>query len=108
MTHFQLGEHYLAISTLSRAVHEDPKDPRARNYLAVALRQKGWIDGAEEELHKALEADETFAEAHFNLALICLERQTPAIESARRHYFRAIELGAQPDKLIEKQLSSGN
>ncbi len=108
MAYYQLGEYYLAISMLSRAVHEDPKDPRAHNYLAVALRQQGWIDGAEKELHKALEADETFAEAHFNLALICLERKKPAVEQARRHYYRAVELGPSPDKSIEKQLKSAN
>ena len=34
---------------------------------------------------KAIELDETYAEAHYNLAVLYLERQPPAIELARRH-----------------------
>ena len=48
--------------------------------------------------------DSNYAEAHFNLALMYLERKPPATELARRHYAKAKELGAAPDKLVEKQL----
>lgn len=106
ITYFLLGEHYLSISTLTRAVNDAPDDPAAHNFLAVALRYKGWIDGAEEELAEALRLSPDYAEAHFNLALVYLERKIPAIELARRHYYRAVELGAAPDKTIEKQVKS--
>jgi len=108
MTYFMTERPYLAISVLSRAVHEDPDDARAHNYLAVALRQKGWVDGAEEELLKAVNLDPENADAHFNLALVYLERKVPAPELARRHYFLARDLGAAPDKVIEKQLNAAN
>jgi Flp pilus assembly protein TadD len=108
ITYFMLEQYYLAISTLSRAVHDTPKDATAHNYLAVALRHKGWIDGAEEELLEALRLDENYAEAHFNLALVYLERKTPALELARRHYYHAVELGTAPDKVIEKQLKAAD
>ncbi len=107
MTYFMLEQPYLAISVLSRAVNDDPADARAHNYLAVALRQKGWVDGAEEELLKAVNLDPKNAEAHFNLALVYLERKVPAPELARRHYYIARDLGAEPDKIIEKQLNEG-
>jgi hypothetical protein len=35
-----------------------------------------------------------------------LEGRPPSIELARRHYFRAIELGAKPDSEIEATLRS--
>ena len=106
ITYFLLEDHYLAISTLSRAVHDAPTDATAHNFLAVALRHKGWIDGAEEELLEAIRLSPEYAEAHFNLALVYLEREKPALELARRHYYHALELGAAPDKVVEKQLKS--
>ena len=45
-----------------------------------------------------------YADAHFNLALLYLERTPPPIEMARRHYFFAIDLGAPRDEEIEKRL----
>ena len=95
----------LAISALTRALHEDPNDARAHRYLAVVIRGRGWLTGAEAELQKALELNPNDSEAHFNLALLYIDRQEPAIELARRHYYRAIDLGAAPDAEIEKQLS---
>jgi len=45
-----------------------------------------------------------YADAHFNLAVFCLERNPPAVELARRHYREARRLGAEPDPLIEQAL----
>jgi Tfp pilus assembly protein PilF len=73
-------------------------------YLGVLARKRGWLDAAEDELRKAVELDENYAEAHFNLAMVYTERQPPAIELARRHYFRARALGAAADPDIERIL----
>ncbi len=89
------------LAALSQAVYLDPKDAKAHLYLGVLIRKKGWLTGAEDEMRKALELDEGNAEAHFNLAVLCLEEKPPAIEIARRHYYRALDLGAQPDPEIE-------
>ncbi len=94
-----------ALAALSRAVLLDPKNPRAHNYLAVAIGRKGWFDGAESELQRALELDPDYAEAHFNLAVIYLKRSSPPIELARRHYQKALDLGAARDPLVEKELA---
>ena len=103
MLHLEQKNPMLAVSCLTRSVHEDPSDPRLHNALAIALKQIGWTNGAEQELQRTIDLNPDFAEAHFNLALIYLEHQPPAIESARRHYFFARDLGAPPDELVDKQ-----
>ncbi|MFZ4777447.1 MAG: tetratricopeptide repeat protein [Terrimicrobiaceae bacterium] len=96
-----------ALADLSQAVLQDPRNPRARNYLGVVIGRKGWIDGAQAELRRAVELDPTYSDAHYNLAAFYLEEKPPAIELARRHYYRAVELGAEKDGAIEKVLNSG-
>jgi Tfp pilus assembly protein PilF len=92
------------LAALSQAIYLDPKDAKAHLYLGVLIRKKGWLTGAEDEMRKALELDEGNAEAHFNLAVLCLEEKPPAIELARRHYYRALDLGAQPDPELDLKL----
>jgi tetratricopeptide (TPR) repeat protein len=94
-----------ALAALSQAVLLDPKNARAHNYLGVTIGKKGWYSGAEAELRTALELQPDYAEANFNLALAYLQRTPPSVELARRHYARALELGAAPDPLIEKSLA---
>jgi len=96
-----------ALANLAQAVFQDPRNSRARNYLGVVIGRKGWIDGAQSELRRAVELDPTYADAHYNLAVFYLEEKPPAVELARRHYFRAVELGAEKDAAIEKVLKSG-
>ncbi|MEO8205019.1 MAG: tetratricopeptide repeat protein [Chthoniobacterales bacterium] len=91
-----------AFAALSFAAAYDPKNARIHNYLGVVAGHKGWYDAAEAELRKALEIDPKLNEANFNLAVFYMERKPPAIELARRHYQRAIELGAEPDPILEK------
>jgi Flp pilus assembly protein TadD len=94
-----------ALAALSQAVLLDPKNARAHNYLGVTIGKKGWYSGAEAELRRALELQPDYAEANFNLALAYLQRTPPSVELARRHYARALELGAERDPLIEKSLA---
>ncbi len=93
-----------ALAALSQAVLYAPKNAKAHNYLGVTVGKKGWYSGAEAELQRAIELDPDYAEAHFNLALCYLRRSPPAVEMARRHYTRAVELGEAPDPLVEKAL----
>jgi len=93
-----------ALAELSQAVLLDPKNARAHNYLGVTIGRKGWTSGAEQELENAIELDPDYAEAHFNLALFSLRRSPPAVELARRHYQKALDLGAPRDPLLEKEL----
>lgn len=101
---YELGDSYRSVSALSRAVHEDPLDARAHNYLAAAVKKLGWLDAAEAELRRAIELNPGYANAHFNLALMYLERKPPSLELARRHYETALSLGAERDELVDEKL----
>lgn len=100
------GDTYLALSALSRAVHEDPTDAKAHNYLAIVLKKLGWLDAAEAELQRAIELNPDYANAQFNLGLMYLERKPPALELAKRHYNKALALGAAKDDLVEEKLNA--
>lgn len=95
-----------AHAALAQAVLHEPRNARAHNFLGAVLGRKGWRDAAEAELRRALEIDPTARDSHYNLAVIYLQRKPPAIELARRHYYRAVELGVPADPAIEKTLRS--
>src|SRR5258708_38214695 len=94
-----------ALAALAQAVVLEPKDARAHHYLGVTLGKKGWYLGAEDEMRKAIELQPDYPEAHFNLAVFYLQRNPPAVELARRHYQKALNLGAAPDAQVEKSLA---
>ena len=96
-----------ALAALAQAAVIEPKNPRVHNYLAVTIGAKGWHSGAELELQKAIELNPDYADAHFNLAVYYLQRTPPAVELARRHYQKALDLGAAPDPLVGKALQTG-
>jgi tetratricopeptide (TPR) repeat protein len=100
----EMGDSYLAVSALSRAIYEEPLDPKAHNYLAVVSRTLGWLDAAEAELQRAIELKPDYANAHFNLALMYLDRKPPSVELARRHYNKSVTLGAEKDDVVEERL----
>jgi tetratricopeptide (TPR) repeat protein len=108
MVHFQREDFYLALSAFSRAVAQRPQDARARNYLGAATKSLGWTTAAEAELRKAIELDPQYADAHFNLALLSVERTPPLTELARRHYQQARSLGLARDEWMEKQLAASS
>jgi tetratricopeptide (TPR) repeat protein len=95
-----------ALAALAQAVWLEPKDARAHHYLGVAIGRRGWYSGAEDEMRKALELQPDYAEAHYNLAVFYLQRNPPALELARRHYQKSLDLGAAPDADTEKLLGT--
>jgi Flp pilus assembly protein TadD len=101
---YQKNDLDAGLAALSQAVYLNPRDPKAHLYLGILIRKRGWFDGAEVEMRKAIELDEQYAEAHFNLAVLYLDRQPAAIELARRHYFRALKLGAEHDADLDRVL----
>jgi tetratricopeptide (TPR) repeat protein len=93
-----------AHANLAQAVLYAPKNPQAHQYLGVTLGRKGWYAAGEEELRRAVELDAKFADAHYNLAVLYMERVPPAVELARRHYQIALELGAAPDPSLARKI----
>lgn len=95
-----------AMAAFAQAVALDPANARARRLLALTLGRRGWFHAAEEEMRRALQLEPDDAGAHFNLAVFYLQRQPAALELARRHYYRALDLGFAPDAAVEEQLKS--
>ncbi len=93
-----------ALAALSQAVLYSPKDARAHHFLGVTVGKKGWYLGAEDEMRKAIALAPDYEEAHFDLAVFYLQRNPPGIELARRHYHKALDLGAARDPDVEKRL----
>jgi tetratricopeptide (TPR) repeat protein len=108
LIHFQKEKWYAAIASFTQALQLQNDNARAHRYLALTAWKIGWSAAAELELQRAIELNPKDAEAHFNLSLMYLERSEPAVELARRHYFRATDLGADPDLEIEARLKAEN
>lgn len=100
----ETGDKYRALAAFARAIHEDPADPRAHNYLAICAKSLGWTDAAEAELQRAIELQPDYGLAHFNIALMYLERKPPATQLAKKHYDAALALGVEKDEIVERKL----
>ncbi len=96
-----------AIAAFAQVVALDPKSARGHRFFGLALGRRGWVQAAEEELRRSLEIEPDDAGAHFNLAVFHLRRKPVAVELARRHYYRALDLGFEPDPALEESLKNG-
>ena len=110
-THTTLGIVYYrqskfddALSELTKSLAINPKSATAHNYLGITASQKGWQEAAEKEMLEAIANNPEYADAHFNLAVIYATSQPPAKELARRHYDKALALGAEADPTLDKLL----
>jgi len=93
-----------SIGYLERASAVAPDDPVTLNYLGVASSQLGQFGKAEQSLRRAITVNPDYAEAHFNLAVIYATAKPPSIALAKRHYEKALELGAGPDTRLATML----
>ena len=93
-----------AVAAFAQVVALDPKSARGHRFFGLALGRRGWLQAAEEELRRSLEIEPDDAGAHFNLAVFYLRRKPVAVELARRHYYRALDLGFEPDPALEESL----
>ena len=104
IVYYQQGKFDDALSELTQSLAINPKSATAHNYLGITASQKGWQEAAEKEMLAAIEENPNYADAHFNLAVIYSSSEPPAKELARRHYQKALALGAQPDPTLDKLL----
>ena len=91
-----------AQNVLKKAVEINPQDFTAHNYLGIVLAASGNGKAGEGEIMKAIEINPQYADAHFNLAVIYATGKPPAKMMAKKHYAKAIELGAPPDPSLER------
>jgi Tfp pilus assembly protein PilF len=102
IVYYSQGKYDDAVNELTRAVAINPKNATAHNYLGITASQKGWQEAAQTELEAATALDPNYADAFFNLAVVFATQQPPNKETARKHYKRATELGAEPDTALEQ------
>jgi len=91
-----------AEKSLRKAVSINPQDFTAHNYLGIVLAASGKGKAGESEIMKAIEINPQYADAHFNLAVIYATSKPVAKMMAKKHYAKAMELGAPPDPSLEK------
>lgn len=77
------GRYADAVRCLESAVRRQPNFPDLHNQLGLALSLAGEPLRAESHLHRALELNPEYAEAHLNLAILLFERN--AYGAARDH-----------------------
>jgi len=102
IVYFKQGKIEQGEKQLRKALEADPTSARNWNYLGIILSEKGDSKGAEESLQKALSLEPRYAEGHFNMAVVYATQTPPSIELAKQHYSTAIQLGAEPDRALER------
>ncbi|MBA3272821.1 MAG: tetratricopeptide repeat protein, partial [Chthoniobacterales bacterium] len=93
-----------AVTELTKALAINPKSFIAHNYLGITASEKGWQEAAEKEMLEAIAANPDYVDAHYNLAVIYATNKPPAKELAKRHYSKAMELGAEANPSLEQLL----
>lgn len=91
-----------AEKTLRKAIAINDQDFTAHNYLGIVLAASGKGKAGENEIMKAIEINKNYADAHFNLAVIYATGKPPSKMMAKKHYAKALELGAPPDPSLER------
>ena len=101
IVYYRQAKYDEAVTELTKALAINPKSFIAHNYLGITASEKGWQEAAEKEMLEAISANPEYVDAHYNLAVIYATNKPPAKELAKRHYTKAIELGADANPSLE-------
>ena len=102
IVYYRQAKYDEAVTELTKALAINPKSYIAHNYLGITASEKGWQEAAEKEMLEAINANPEYVDAHYNLAVIYATNKPPAKELAKRHYSKAMELGAEANPSLEK------
>ena len=102
IVYYRQAKYDEAVTELTKALAINPKSYIAHNYLGITASEKGWQEAAEKEMLEAIAANPEYVDAHYNLAVIYATNKPPAKELAKRHYSKAMELGAEANPSLEK------
>jgi len=102
IVYYRQAKYDEAVAELTKALAINPKSYIAHNYLGITASEKGWQEAAEKEMLEAIAANPEYVDAHYNLAVIYATNKPPAKELAKRHYSKAMELGAEANPSLEK------
>ena len=85
---------------LATAVEINPRMVEAQNVLASVYRRQGEIEKAAQMYKQAIAQDPTYANTHYNLALL-LDVYLQDYAGAVEHYERYLELNGDSDRNVE-------
>lgn len=102
IVYYRQAKYDEAVTELTKALAINPKSFIAHNYLGITASEKGWQEAAEKEMLEAIAANPDYVDAHYNLAVIYATNKPPAKELAKRHYSKAMELGAEANPSLEQ------
>lgn len=91
------GRYEESLKTIDRVITLDGKIAQAYNLRAQIYIQNGMIKNAENDYLKALELDENYTNAHYNIALL-YDIYYQDIRKAITHYEKYLSLLERPDK----------
>lgn len=101
IVYYTQGNLDKSIEELTQSVGISPNNSVAHNYLGIAASRKGWQESARKHLETAAALDPNYADAFFNLAVVCISQTPPDKEAARAAYKKATALGAEADSRLE-------
>jgi hypothetical protein len=93
----------MPVSLLSAKRFVSIRRTKAHLYLGVLIRKRGWLEGAEDEMRKAIRWTRNMPGALQPRSSLP-GTPTSAIELARRHYYRALKLSAEHDDELDRVL----
>ncbi|MBI3562794.1 MAG: tetratricopeptide repeat protein [Gammaproteobacteria bacterium] len=70
LIHLQKKRYAEAEIAFNQAINANATHAVAQNYLGVALREQGKFDKAEQAYQRALQLDDSYADAHLNLGIL--------------------------------------
>ena len=88
------------MADLEKAIQLSPDDPEALYYRGYANYLKGDTDKAIADYDLTLKSDSHFAEAHFQKAMIALDKNDP--EKALLEYKEVIGINAAAARRVQK------
>jgi cytochrome c-type biogenesis protein CcmH/NrfG len=103
---FHQAKYDEALDALSHSAKLDPQNAEVQNFLGLTLSEKGMRVPAEAALRKAIQLQPSYADAHYNLAVVYATQQPPASELARWHYQKAIASGLPRNPDLEKRFEA--
>ena len=110
ITYYKQGKTTTAADAFEQALALDSPDEspqrnaRSHNYLGLINIRRERTSAAESEFLEAVDEDPTFADAHFNLAVLYATADNPDMNAAKRHYRKARDNGSKRNSTLEKFL----
>jgi len=94
------------IATLNLILEIDPQNAVAHHDMGVVLGKTGKLKESEDYFLRSIALDPNYTKAHLTLASLYMDQKPPALDLARSNYEKAKTLGAEPDLLLERRLTS--